>query len=308
MDLYRINLNLLIALDKLLAEQSVTNAAKQIFITQAAMSNNLQQLREIFKDELLLREKNHMVLTGFAKELQPKLHRVLQDLGSLISCGQKFKPETSKRVFKIGMSDYMIALILPKLICMLQRIAPNIKINAISINHLASVEPFEKEEYDLGIGKVYDLPASIQKQLLFKDSVVCILNRQHPLASKKKITLKDYLAHKHIAVCSNDPHFPSIIEQALAKLNLQRDIQVNVPFIVPIFKLIERSNNLIGTIIKCITLPYNDNHCFVIKTLPFKIPEIEFNLAWHKRFDNDLGHQWLRDQIIEIGKTINTEK
>jgi DNA-binding transcriptional LysR family regulator len=304
MDLYRSNLNLLIALDILLAEQSVTNAAKRLFITQAAMSNNLQQLREIFKDELLIREKNRMILTAFSKDLQPRLHRVLQDLGGLVSCGQRFKPETSKRIFKIGMSDYMMALILPKLICTIQKKAPNITINAISASQLGALEPFEKEEYELAIGKSFDSPALLRKEFLFKDNVMCVLNDDHPLAKKKKITLTDYLAYKHIAVSPMHPNMSSYIEQVLSKFDVRRDTQLTVPFVVPIFKLIEQSNQLIGTIMKCMISLYNDNHRFVVKSLPFETPEIEFHMMWHKRFDDDLGHQWLRNQILEIGKKL----
>ncbi len=304
MDLYRLNLNLLIALDTLLLEQSVTLAAKKTCISQAAMSNNLQQLRELFKDDLLIRERNHMVLTSYAKELQPKLHQVLQEVHSLVVSGQRFEPETSKRVFKIGMSDYMASIFLPKLTSILQHKAPFIKINVISLYHLSSKEPFEKGDYDLGMGKIFQVVAPVSKQLLFQDTAVCIMNHDHPLA-KKKITLKDYIANKHIAVRADNPLFTAIIEQSLTKLGYQRDIQISLPFVVPILKLIEQSDNLIATVIRSMALLYNKSHRYVIKPLPFKIPAIEFYLAWHQQYDNDPGHKWLRQQIIEIGSAFS---
>jgi len=306
MDLHRINLNLLVALDALLLEQSVTLAAKKLFITQAAMSNNLQQLREIFKDDLLIREKNHMVLTSYAKSLRPQLHQLLQEIHSLVVSGQHFEPETSERVFKIGMSDYMAVLILPKLMVRLQQKAPNMKISIVSVYHLNSAEPFEKGDYDLGIGKIFDIQRPIIKQVLFKDTGVVLFNRRHPLAAKKKITLKDYLENKHVAVRADNPHYPPIIEQFLAKLGYQRNIQISLPFITPIFKIIEQSDHLIGTVIRSMTLFYKDNTCYVVRPLPFKIPDIEFCLAWHQRYDNDHGHRWLREQIIEITRDFSS--
>ncbi len=253
MDLYRLNLNLLIALDVLFQEQSVTMAANKLFITQAAMSNNLQQLRVLFKDDLLIREKNHMVLTSYAQQLQPKLHQVLQEVRCLVESGQRFEPETSQRIFKIGMSDYMSALLLPKLIAFLQKNAPGIKIYIISTHHLGDSEPFEKGTYDLGIGKIIDMSSPIQKQLIFKDTGVCVMNKKHKLATKKQITLQDYLANKHVAIRADNPNFPPIIEQALKEKNLKRDIQISLPFVIPIFKLIEQSDNLIATIIRSTT-------------------------------------------------------
>lgn len=300
MDLYRVNLNLLIALDILLLEQSVTLAAKKLFITQAAMSNNLQKLRELFKDDLLVREKNHMVLTVYAQELQPKLHQVLQEVQSLVVSGQRFEAATSKRVFRIGVSDYIAALLLPKLIANLEIKAPNIKIVVVSVYHLSSTESFEKGEYDLGIGKIFEMEAQlIRTQLLFNESAVCIMSPRHYLAKKKKITMKDYLANKHIGVRAQNPYFPPVIDDSLTKLGLQRDIQLCLPFILPIFKLIEQSDHLIATVVNSMARVYNTHHDYVIKPLPFDIPDIEIHLAWHQRHENDLGHKWLRQQIVE---------
>lgn len=304
MDLYRLNLNLLIALDALLLEQSVTLAAKKLFITQAAMSNNLQQLRNIFKDDLLIREKNHMVLTSYARELQPKLHQVLQEIHSLVISGQRFEPETSERVFKIGVSDYMAVLLLPKLIAHLAQTAPEIKISVVSVYHLSGIEPFERGDYDLAIGKVFEISSPIRKELLFKDFGVVVVNRNHKLARKKKITLKDYLSYKHIVVRADNPHFPPVIEQALAKKGFRRNAQISLPFIIPIFKLLEKSDELIATVIHSMTVVYKKNSDFVVKPLPFEIPEIEFFVAWHQRYDNDPGHKWLRQQIKEVSKSL----
>ncbi len=300
MDLYRINLNLLIALNLLLKERSVTAAAKKLFITQAAMSNNLQQLRQLFKDELLTREKNYMVLTQYAQEIQPKLNQVLSELQSLITSGKRFTPESSDRVFKIGLFDYMTALLLPALASQLQKQAPHIKISVTSNIHLGAAEPFESGTYDLAIGKIYNTNESVHKQLLFKDKVVCILNPRHRLAKKNQLNLQDYLSCKHASLFVENPNFPTVIEQTLAKLGHERDSRFNLPFLVPIFKLIKESDDLIGTVIERMALTYRKNYRYVIKPLPFKVPEIEFYMAWHRRYDEDLGHRWLRNAIATL--------
>src|SRR3990167_521181 len=160
-DLYRINLNLLIALDILLREKNVTRSAEEISLSQAAMSNNLKQLRIIFKDNLLISEKNKLVLTNYARELQPKLHRVLEELGSLIENGHSFDPATCNRMFKIGMADFFSSIIYPKLIPILEKQAPNIKINTIAITQMYNAEAFEKEAYDIGIGRMSPMPSYI---------------------------------------------------------------------------------------------------------------------------------------------------
>ena len=302
MDLYRINLNLLIALDILLEEKNVTLASKKIHITQAAMSNNLNQLREIFNDKLLIREKNQMLPTNFAKELQPKLRRVLHELGTLVMSSGEFNPATSKRIFKIGMSDYMSAMILPKLTEILESSAPDIKINVVSTSHLNSITSFERGEYDLAIGKVANLKSPVKKQLLYADEAVCILNTKHPLASKVRITLKDYLSLQHVSVRAIHQSLSPVIDQTLSKMGHQRNTEISLPYMLPVFNVIKKSHHLIATILKSIALLHADTYKYVIKPLPFKIPPIEYYLAWHQQFDEDAGHAWIRNQLIKIAK------
>ncbi|MCD6046905.1 MAG: pcpR [Gammaproteobacteria bacterium] len=300
MDLYRINLNLLIALDQLLTEKSVTKAAEKLSITQAAMSNNLQQLRELFSDALLVREKHHMLLTPYARELHPKLQQIIEEVRTLIVSGQRFCPEKSERVFKIGVPDYMAPLIMPKLLTYLHKRAPGIKIVLTSIQYLGESEPFEKGDYDLAIGKLFTHSPSVQTTLLLKDSLVCILNPKHTLANKKKLSLEDYIQAEHIAVCADNlPLTVSIVEQALAQLGIARNVKFSLPFIMPIFKLIEKSTTLLGTVTKSIANLYRNDKQFLIKSLPFSVPEVEFYLAWHQRSNNDLGHRWLRELILQ---------
>lgn len=296
MELRKINLNLLVSLDYLLAEQSVTKAARKMFLTQAAMSNNLQQLRNIFKDPLLLREKHRMILTQYAKELQSKLHEVLQELHTLINNGQCFLPHTSQRIFKIGMSDYMVPLVMPKLLIHLEKYAPSIKILIVPLSRLGSAEAFERGDYDLAIGKLICKEPILQSHLLFKDKGVCIVNQHNPLAAKKKITFNDYLNAEHIAIrADTDPSFPSLVEEALTQLGVTRNIKIALPYITPIFKLIEKSECLLSTVMSSMAHLYQKEHNFVIKALPFKMPTIDFYLVWHKRHESDLGHRWLRD-------------
>jgi DNA-binding transcriptional LysR family regulator len=300
MDLYRVNLNLLVALDALMSEKSVTQAAKKLFITQAAMSNNLQQLREIFKDKLLVREKNHMVLTHYAQEMQPKLHQILEEMRSLITSGQRFDPLTSKRTFKIGMSDYMAAMVLPSLLKRVEECAPNINIVVIPALFIGAAEEFENGDYELAIGKQFTQDTAVQKQLLFESEGVCIMGNKHPLAKKKSITMEEYLAYEHIAVCSGQVVNGSLVEESLLKLGVCRQIKMGLPYVGSIFPLIEGSEHLLGTAVLRTALLYQSKHRFVIKPLPFVMPKVQFYQMWHSKNNNDTGHLWLREQIHEL--------
>lgn len=305
MDLYRINLNLLIALDVLLTEQNVTRAAKKICIAQATMSNNLHQLRDILKDDLLVRKKNKMLLTNYAKTLRPRLRDVLEELRSIIDRDNPFDLAKCNRMLKIGLSDHWASLILPKLIPIVQRKAPNISINIIPITQMYNAEPFEMGAYDLAIARATTMPASIRTHFLLKDIGVCILNRNHPLAKKKKITLAEYCAYKHIACRVENPDFPSVVNQFLISKGLPpRDTVLSVPYIDTIFRILEKSTDLIADAVKSKTLLVENKHHCVIKTSPVETAYSEFHIAWHKQYDNDLAHQWIRNQLIDIVKKL----
>ncbi len=299
-DLYRLNLNLLVALDVLLAEKSVTQAAKKLFMTQAAMSNNLQQLREVFKDDLLVREKNGMVPTSYAASLQGKLHQVLEEVRTLVLAGQRFVPEVSQRVFKVMMSDYMSALILPPLLRMLEEKAPRVKIVVVPTERYPLSEKCYEGEYDLVLCKGDTHHPHIFKTLFFKDRGVCILNPKHPLADKETLSLDDYLAYEHVAICLNHPEVPSLIDEALIPLNKTRRIKMGVPFVGPIFEIIQQSPSLLGTVPERVAKLYQISYDLRIKALPFPMREIEFYLFWHQRYHNDLGHIWLREEMQRL--------
>lgn len=303
MDLYRVNLNLLIALDHLLTEKSVTFAAKKLGMTQAAMSHNLQQLRDLFGDDLLVREKNHMLLTNYARELHPKLQQIIEEVRTLIVDGQRFVPEKAQRTFRLGMSDYMVALVLPKLLSLLQKHAPGIKIVIESADHLGVSEPFERGEYDLAIGKLFSPSPSVRSMPLFQDRAVCIMNPKHALAAKKTLTLSDYVQAEHIAVClDKDRYLSSLIEQRLVELGVARNVKLALPFVSVIFKLIEGAQHLLSTVTDRMAMLYQDENRFVIKPLPFTMQNIEYCLVWHQRHENDPGHVWLRSQIKTLGR------
>src|SRR3970282_538561 len=97
-----INLNLLMALDALLAEGSVTRAAARARVTQSAMSHALANLRALLGDELLVRGRRGLVRTPKAEQLTGPLRRGLQELQRAIRGESSFDPRTSRRKFSIA--------------------------------------------------------------------------------------------------------------------------------------------------------------------------------------------------------------
>src|SRR5437879_6395361 len=124
MNIRDIDLNLLVVLDALLEERSVTRAAAKVGLSQPAMSNALSRLRETFGDPLLVRTPGGMVPTARAHDLAEPVRQALRAIGSAIAPGPIFDPKISRHVFTIGTTDYAELVLLPELSKRLQNEAP----------------------------------------------------------------------------------------------------------------------------------------------------------------------------------------
>ena len=104
-----------------------------------------------------------------------------------------------------------------------------------------------------------------------------------------------------------NPDFPSIIDQHLLDvIGKKRETVLHLIFIDSIFRIIERSDYLLATITGTAEKLIQNKYKIIAKEMPIHIPNVSFYICWHKRFDNDLAHTWLRNQLIEIVKKITS--
>src|SRR3954447_18286665 len=111
MRLANLDLNLLVSLDALLDQRSVTRAAQQLGLSQPALSASLARLRRHFGDELLSRVGNEYRLTPLAAQLRPRVRLALDGPERVFTAQPEFDPSESVREFSIQLSDYACALI-----------------------------------------------------------------------------------------------------------------------------------------------------------------------------------------------------
>ena len=130
-NLVRVDLNLLVALDALLVERSVTKAAARIGIGQSAMSHNLARLRELFDDELMTRGPDGMRPTPRALALIDPLRIALGQIETLVSCEDAFDPRTAERAFRIGLPDSVEVMVGPALLAYVCEHAPGIRLSLL---------------------------------------------------------------------------------------------------------------------------------------------------------------------------------
>lgn len=313
MNIAKVDLNLLVYLDVLLREGSVTRAANQLSITQPAMSNGLKRLRDLFKDPLLVRTSDGMTPTKRALELQPVIRDVLSRLESSIQPETDFDPATSKRTFRIMTSDYAESTLLLGLLSELAIQAPNITLDLITPSDV-TFHDVEQGKVDMAINRFEELPLSFHQKVVWYDTFSCVLSAENPMAAGQ-FDLDSYLSASHVWVSKtgfgvgvgidpNEVQKLGWVDAELTKLGKQRDIRVFTRHYHAALQ-IAKTQNLIATLPTKAARLFIDDPLVVLKAPPFDIPPIALKMAWSALLHHDAGHIWLRRLISDVAERMN---
>lgn len=315
MNINQFDLNLLVYLDVLLRELNVTRAAEQLGITQPAMSNGLKRLRVMFNDPLLIRSSEGMKPTERALDLAPKVRQILADTQYMLEPRQEFKPLTSRRVFRIMVSDYAEATLIPPLIKHIRSEAPNIILDFLTPSDV-SYQDMEQGRIDMAINRFDEIPQSFHQTTVWTDSFSCLVNHKNPVAAN--FNLKSYLNAQHIWVSKtgmgvgfgvNPEKSVGLgwIDQALQRIGSKRKITIFTRhYQMP--GLLAQNNDLVATLPTRVARMQAENPRLVILEPPFYIPEFELKMAWSPLLHPNAGHQWLRRLIMYCAERILEEE
>lgn len=309
MNLGRIDLNLLVYLDVLLREGSVTKAAQQLGITQPAMSNGLRRLRVLLDDPLLVRTSEGMTATERATELQPIIRKALGELEIALQPQQNFNAFGSSRVFRIMVSDYAESTLIPELVKRLRVEAPDVILDVLTPSDV-TFKDVEAGKVDMAINRFDEMPQSFHQMTLWKDDFVCLINPDHP--GIVKFDLQAYLASNHIWVSKTgmgagvgmDPDKIvrlGWVDHALAKLGHKRKISVFTRhYQMP--ALLALNNDLVATLPRKVADMQAAAASLMVLEPPFKIPSFELKIAWSPLLQHHSAHRWLRRTIVDVAQ------
>ncbi|CUH82198.1 LysR family transcriptional regulator [Tropicibacter naphthalenivorans] len=296
----RLDLNLLVALDNLLALQSVSAAAARMNMSQSAMSNALTRLRTYFNDPLLVQVGRRMELTPRAVSMQAAVRDILVRIEATIETAPEFDPVNTDREFSILLSDYSLTVLMPRVLALAEEMGANVRFRLLP----QTAYPYkllEKGEADLLISPEFYVSDDHPYERLFTDPYVCVVCRDSALAGKE-ITREVYAATGH-AVMVPPNSAGSLEAEMLARLGIERRIDVSA------FSFSALPNLIVGTEkiatvhrhiarIAAQTLPLE------IHPLPFKLDPLTQAMQWHSYRDGDPGLVWLRDLIVRAAQTL----
>ncbi|SDO54968.1 DNA-binding transcriptional regulator, LysR family [Pseudomonas reinekei] len=293
-DLRRIDLNLLVILDALLNEQHVTRAAERLHLSQPAVSHALARLRDLLGDPLLVRAGSSLVPTSRALELMAPLAEALAQVQSLLA-PNTFDPATAKRTFRLAMSDYGAAIVLPGLIRTLRREAPGIDLQISHASREGMLEGVLNGDIDIAAAVFPEIPNELRSTPLFEERYACLVDRSS-LPETGTLDLATYLSRPHVLLEMRGSGTPEI-ERALTSLRERRRVAVSLPHwrVAPEFI---SGTDLILTVASR-ALRDIDESTLVVVPPPFEIPSFTFVLVWHKRRGGDQALNWLNERIAE---------
>lgn len=301
MRLKGLDLNLLVALDVLLDERSVSRAAERLHVSQPAASAALGRLRDYFKDELLVLHGKRMIPTSYAESLQPEVRRILADVDGMISMSAEFDPLRSERVFRFMASDYIATVLLIPLALELERAAPGVRLDARLPDDAIQLE-FERGEIDAMLVPEEFMVPQHPFELLFEEPHVVVGWRENPIFAGS-IGADAFYRAAHVGVRIGPDMELTFTERKLEALGTPRKMAVFAPnfsvvpwFLVGTHRLAvmqQRLADAFKSVMPLSTAP-----------LPFEFSPMRLMVQYHSARTADEGLLWLLDRLRNLARTI----
>lgn len=296
------DLNLLIALDALLAETSVTAAARRLGLSASAMSRTLTRLRSATGDKLLVRAGRGLVPTPRAIALRPRIQVLAREARDVLRPqAETVDPGTLERSFTIRASEAFLEFLSTSLVASVSAAAPGVSLHFVARPD-KEAHALRDGSADLEIGLRGASAPEIRMRLLFRDRLVGLVRTGHPLLTPPKVTPERYAACRHVAT-AQEGHARDV-DAALAALGLARKVMVVVPN-YPDAMRIARWSDLVALVPRsCLGHDLLPDEAAVSGLaafdLPVPSPEFVVSAMWHPRMDADPAHRWLREMVAAL--------
>ena len=307
-----LDLNLLRVFDEVMAERSLTRAARNLALTQPAVSNALRRLRDTLGDELVVRAGQGMAPTPRALALWPIVREALGQLQASLS-PSGFEPATATTTFVLAMADATAAELMPGLIDILERDAPGVSMRVVPLTTRDPRLLLDDGKADLAVGHfpsvLADLVVRAQSdeavtfahQRLYDGQYVCVMRAGHPLA-RGPLTLDKFCAARHMLVSFSGRPF-GFIDESLASLSRKRQVVLTVNQFFTAGRVVANSN-LLTVLPQHFVSVTGIADQLVLRPLPFDVAPVHVDALWHSRMELQSAHLWLRNAIKKVAKTV----
>jgi DNA-binding transcriptional LysR family regulator len=297
-----LDLNLLRVFDQVMAERNLTRAARNLAMTQPAVSNAISRLRDALGDRLVTRSGYGVEPTPHALALWPAISDALRQLEASIAPGD-FVAATATTTFLLAMADATAAELMPGLVEIIERDAPGVSMRVLPLTTRDPRRLLDEGHIDLAVGffpaVLADLSAQAQAggkapfdhERLYDGEYVCVMRKDH-LMARGPITLNRYCAAHHLMVSfSGRPY--GFVDEALASHGRKRRIVLTVNQFFTAGRVVA-SSDLLTVLPRHFVSVTGMAHELVLRALPFEVPPVHVDALWHRRQAQRSEHAWLR--------------
>jgi DNA-binding transcriptional LysR family regulator len=296
-----LDMNLLAALDALLAEGSVTGAARRLGLSASAMSRTLARLRSATGDPLLVRAGRGLVPTPRAAELRDRVHLLTRDVLAVLSPDASHLDVASlERTFTLRAGEGFVEQFCAPLVAAVTEVAPHVRLRFAPKPDKDAL-PLRDGQIDLEIGVLGASAPEVRTRFVSRDVFIGAARIGHPLL-EGAMTPERYAACRHV-VASRTGKFTGPVDDALEALGLRREVVAVVPGF-PDAMRIARDTDLVALAPRSgLASPTGAGRAgsgLVGFDLPVRTPPIVISAMWHPRMDADPAHRWLRDTVVAV--------
>lgn len=297
MDIRSVDLNLLPVLDALLRHRSATLAARELNLSQSALSSALTRLRAVLGDELFVRTGRGLRPTPRASELAEPVAEVLMQVRDRILQGEPFDPASATRVFTLAHTDVGAYVLWPRIVRAVRQAAPGVqlRLQVLGMDQLAPA--LAEGQVDLAIGSFPDLPQSLFQKRLFDRRYVALVDRGHRLAATT-LSLAQFAQTPQIVVRGGSG-VQELIGQSLQQQGLRREDVTELPSYLMIPPMLAGSGFL-AVMPGQLAEVFMAQGMFSRLELPMATPVSTIRMYWHRRLQLDAGSQWLRALVADL--------
>jgi DNA-binding transcriptional LysR family regulator len=296
MNIYNFDLNLLRVLDALLRERNVSRAAERLSLSQPAVSNALNRLRELLDDPLLVRVGRAMQPTPRALSLEVPIRDALQQIEHTLNAGDYFDPATSRQRFVIAVTDYVELICMPSLMARLASVAPGIQ---LAIQHLTPSLPaaaLDDGELDLVLGRFVDVPTRFHTRRWASETLQVAVRKGHPLIGKT-LNLDAFLRLRHLWVHGGQTR--GMVDQWLEGQGLSRDVVYTTPNYLQAAHIVA-SSDLAAVLPTQLARHFARLLPLQLFNLPFDLGAFQLDIVSVAQRERDAALQWLIEQITAV--------
>lgn len=293
----RLDLNLLVTLEALLAEQNVTRAASRLHLSQPAVSAQLARLRQMFDDPLLIPVQRGMTPTAKALELLAPLRQALDQVRGTVVTHQQFDPARADLIVHIACTDYLQAAAVQPLALWLSREAPGVRLGVHNLDVPRLEDQMVRGEVDLALMTRHTAPPGLRTRPLFRERYVLAGRQEHPVL-REGLGVEAFALLEHVVVSLRGGNFVTAVDHALAAMGYARRVVLSAASFLAVPDILKESD-FVALVPSRLLQGRRSAGLMCIKP-PFPVEGFDVNMVWHERNHGHAAQRWLRDAVVQL--------